>query len=58
MFSVVLIVNLSQAGTEDGYVNVIRIHEDGLVHEKLLDKQQGTLRLLYFVVIRISRRKS
>lgn len=31
------------AGTEDGYVNIIRIEDGILMHEKLLDKQQGRI---------------
>ncbi|XKL63463.1 hypothetical protein PGB90_005827 [Kerria lacca] len=35
--------NLLAAGTEDGYINIIKIFEDSLIHEKLLDKQEGRI---------------
>lgn len=32
---------LFQVGTEDGFINVLTLTEDGLEHLKFLDKQQG-----------------
>ncbi|XP_065212187.1 U3 small nucleolar RNA-associated protein 4 homolog [Planococcus citri] len=35
--------SLIAAGTEEGYINIINVHDDSILHEKLLDKQQGRI---------------
>lgn len=40
-----------KAGTEDGYVNIIRIEDGSLMHEKLLDKQQGTFHIPHSYIV-------
>lgn len=34
---------MSQAGTQDGYINIFEITSDSLTYDRLTDKQEGIL---------------